>query len=130
MVKHQDHSATHRPIHHQGRRPLAKRHRWTALHGPALAGDGDEDDSAHDDVIIARDEKAANQAGECCHSVSVDVMITDTTNASNSRSSRVRKLSDKPSIELVVFHTAPRDKLILHPDPDAFLQMTYQGPKP
>ena len=71
------------------------------------AGDGDEDDSAHDDVIIAHDEKAANQAGERCHSVSVDVMITDTTNASNSRSSRVRKLSDKPSIELVVFHTAP-----------------------
>jgi hypothetical protein len=85
---------------------------------------GDENESPRTDVVIARDEKAANDQGQCGHSVSVDVMITD---ASHSTSARIRRLSDQPSVELVMFQTSG-DKLLLRPD--VFLQMTYQGPKP
>jgi hypothetical protein len=83
----------------------------------------DDDMPVKEHVIIARDEKGPNDFGECGHSVSADVLITDTT----SSSPRVRRLRDEPSVELVVYQTA-RDKLSLRPD--VFLQMIYQGPKP
>jgi hypothetical protein len=92
--------------------------RWVGAH-PV---DDDHPVSGH--VFFARDEKRPSDTGECYHSVSVDVMITD---ASNSKSARIRKLSDKPSVELVVYQTSG-DTLSLFAD--AFLQMTYQGPKP
>jgi hypothetical protein len=75
---------------------------------------------------IARDEKGANDEGECAHSVSVDVMITDI----EPTSPRVRKLDpavQKPAVALVVYQTSGGDLEML---PGAFLQVTYQGPKP
>jgi hypothetical protein len=84
-----------------------------------------ESDPNDDQLIIARDEKGPDKSGDCGHSVSVDVMITD---ASGSSSPRVRALAAKPSVELVVFQTSG-GKLALHHNL-LFLQMTYQGPKP
>jgi len=92
--------------------------RWAATPG----SDPDPNDPH---LIIARDEKGPDKSGDCGHSVSVDVMITD---ASGSSSPRVRALAAKPSVELVVFQTSG-GKLALHPNL-LFLQMTYQGPKP
>jgi hypothetical protein len=77
-------------------------------------------------VIIARDEKGPNDDGECGHSVSVDVLITDTSSPS-SPSPRVRQLGDKPSVELVAYQTSGVQQKLHH---DVFLQMIYQGPKP
>jgi hypothetical protein len=89
--------------------------RWAGTPGSA----------AHDDVIIARDEKGPGETGDCAHSVSVDVMIAD---ASGSSSPRVRAITAKPSVELVVFQTSGGTLALL---PNLlFLQMTYQGPKP
>jgi hypothetical protein len=76
-------------------------------------------------VIIARDEKGPNDMGECGHSLSADVLITDASSPSSS-SPRVRKLGPKTSVELVAYQTSPGQ---LKLRPDAFLQMIYQGPK-
>jgi hypothetical protein len=78
-------------------------------------------------AIIARDERGPNDTGDCAHSVSVDVMITD---VSASPSSRVRILTANPApaVELVV-HQTSGSQLALRRDV-LFLQMTYQGPKP
>jgi hypothetical protein len=73
------------------------------------------------EIVIARDEKGANDERECAHSVSVDVMITDI----DPTSPRVRKLP--AAVELVVYQTSG-DKLDMAAG--AFLQVTYQGPKP
>jgi hypothetical protein len=80
------------------------------------------------EIIIARDEKGPTDVGACAHSVSVDVMITDI----EPTSPRVRKLdrgpnAKKPAVELVVYQTSGGDLEML---PGAFLQATYQGPKP
>jgi hypothetical protein len=77
---------------------------------------------------IARDEKGPNDEGECAHSVSVDVMITDI----EPTSPRVGKLdpdpnAKKPAVVLAVYQTSGRELEML---PGAFLQATYQGPKP
>jgi len=79
-------------------------------------------------ITIARDEKSSNDEGECAHSVSVDVMITDI----EPTSPRVRKLDrdanvEKPAVALAVYQTSGGDLEML---PGAFLQATYQGPKP
>jgi len=79
-------------------------------------------------ITIARDEKSANDEGECAHSVSADVMITDI----EPTSPRTRKLDrdssiEKPAVTLVVYQTTGGD---LEMFAGAFLQATYQGPKP
>jgi hypothetical protein len=76
-------------------------------------------------ITIARDEKSANDEGECAHSVSADVMITDI----EPTSPRTRKLDrdQKPAVTLVMYQTSGGD---LEMVPGAFLQATYQGPKP
>jgi hypothetical protein len=84
----------------------------------------DDDHPVKGHVIIARDEKGPNEDGECGHSLSADVLITDT---SSSPSPRVRKLGPKTSVELVVYQTSGGE---LELRPDVFLQMIYQGPKP
>jgi hypothetical protein len=96
--------------------------RWAATDDPTTG-------TPRTGTTIARDEKGANDEGECAHSVSVDVMITDI----EPTSPRVRKLDPDPNVErpsavvLAVYQTSGRQLEMLT---GAFLQATYQGPKP
>jgi hypothetical protein len=124
---HQDHPATDRRVHRQGRRSLGERPAVAraARHGPPL---GRQEQTSPRPRDHRPRREGAQLRGECSHSVSADIRITTSIDPAHA-SPWVRYLG--AAVELIAYQTSGR-RLRLMSDhvSKPFLQMTYQGPMP